>query len=218
MTSIADLVQQRRSAKAFDPARRLSEEQVRQLETVLRYAPSSTNAQPWHVVVAGTEEGKRRIADTMAGSHAYNASKVMNASHVMVLCARQTLPDSYLEHLLDQEQADGRLANAEARSNQHRTRSHFINLHRFDRRDLQHWTDKQVYLALGFLLLGAAAMGVDACPIEGFDQGAVDAALGLRDKGVSSTVLVALGARSDADFNAALPKSRLPADEVISRI
>jgi len=73
-------------------------------------------------------------------------------------------------------------------------------------------------LALGFLLLGAAAMGVDACPIEGFDQGAVDEALGLREQGLSSTVIVALGFRAADDFNAKLPKSRLPVEQVITRL
>ena len=63
-----------------------------------------------------------------------------------------------------------------------------------------------------------AALGVDACPIEGFDQGAVDAALGLREQGLSSTVIVALGFRAKDDFNAKLPKSRLPASEVITTL
>ena len=39
----------------------------------------------------------------------------------------------------------------------------------------------------------------------------MDAEFGLADKGLHSVVLVALGRSSAADFNAALPKSRLPA-------
>ena len=65
-------------------------------------------------------------------------------------------------------------------------------------------------------LLGAAALGVDATPMEGFDAVALDAELGLRERGFTSVVLVALGHRSEKDFNAALPKSRLPAEQVIS--
>jgi nitroreductase/dihydropteridine reductase len=75
-----------------------------------------------------------------------------------------------------------------------------------------------VYLALGTLLLGVATMGIDACPIEGFDNALLDEALGLREQGLSSTVVVALGYRSDADVNASLPKSRFSASQVISRI
>ena len=38
---------------------------------------------------------------------------------------------------------------------------------------------------------------------------ALDAALGLRDKGLRSVVMVALGYSGEDDFNARLPKSRL---------
>lgn len=216
--NIADLVQTRRTTKAFDPARKLTADQVAQIETLLRFAPSSTNAQPWHFVIASTEEGKARLADTFAGAHGFNEPKIRNASHVVVLCARQALTDDHLAQVLAQEQADGRFADDAARAGQHAGRAHFVNLHRFERRDAQHWADKQVYIALGFLLLGAAALGVDACPIEGFDQGAVDAALGLREKGLSSAVVVALGFSAASDFNARLPKSRLPLNEVMTRI
>lgn len=216
--NLPDLLQTRYTTKAFDPTRKLSAEQAAQIEALLRMSPSSTNAQPWHFVIASTETGKGQIADTMAGGHAYNEPKVRNASHVVVLCSRQAVTDDYLASVLEQEQADGRFATPEAREGQHKGRSHFVNLHRFERRDAQHWADKQTYLALGFLLLGAATLGIDACPIEGFDQGAVDAALGLREKGLSSAVIVALGFRSEGDFNAKLPKSRLPADRVITRI
>jgi len=215
---IADIAQTRYTTKAFDPSRKLSADQAQQIETLLRFAPSSTNAQPWHFVIASSDEGKARLADTFAGGHAYNEPKVRNASHVVVLCTRQAISEEHLQTVLAQEQRDGRFANEEARTGQHKGRSHFVNLHRFERRDAQHWADKQAYIALGFLLLGAATLGVDACPIEGFDQGAVDAALGLRERGLSSAVVVALGFRSDADFNAKLPKSRLPADQVITRI
>lgn len=217
-TNLTDLVQTRYTTKAFDPSRQLSTEQVRHVESLLRFSPSSTNAQPWHFVIASSTEGKARIADTMAAGHAYNEAKVRNASHVVVLCTRQAITDEHLGRVLAQEQADGRFATPEASAGQHSGRSHFVNLHRFERRDAQHWADKQAYLALGFLLLGVAAMGVDACPIEGFDQGSVDAALGLREQGLSSTVIVALGFRAEDDFNAKLPKSRLPANEVITTL
>ncbi len=217
-SNLSDLLQTRYTTKAFDPSRRLSPEQVSQIEALLRLSPSSTNAQPWHFVIASSQAGKDRIADTMAAGHAYNEAKVRNASQVVVLCTRQALTDEHLERVLAQEQADGRFATPEARAGQHKGRSFFVNLHRFERRDAQHWADKQTYLALGFLLLGAAAMGVDACPIEGFDQGAVDEALGLREQGLSSTVIVALGFRAADDFNAKLPKSRLPVEQVITRL
>ena len=73
-------------------------------------------------------------------------------------------------------------------------------------------------MALGTLLLGAATLEIDACPIEGFDAKLLNDALGLREKGLSAVVLVALGYRSAEDFNASLPKSRLPQSAVLTEI
>ena len=119
-----------------------------------------------------------------------------------------------LAALLAQEDKDGRFATPEARAGQNTARSFYVNLHRFDNKDVQHWMEKQVYLALGTLLLGAATLEIDATPIEGFDARILDEELGLRAKGLSSVVIACLGYRSSEDFNAKLPKSRL-AEEIV---
>ena len=212
---IADVVHQRKTTKAFELGQGLTPEQSAAVREILRMSPSSTNAQPWHFFIATTDAGKRRVAAGASGNFSYNEPKIMNAAEVIVLCARTALDESYLQQVLDQATQDGRLANEEARINQHNVRKGYVQKHGATG-NLLNWTARQVYIALGFLLLGAAEMGVDACPIEGFDDTAVDAELGLAAKGLKSVVLVALGHRSDADFNAALPKSRLAESLVIT--
>jgi len=214
--SLSDLARTRYTTKAFDPAGKVSDSDLQELITLLRYSPSSVNSQPWHFVVAGSTAAKTRIAKAGAqGPYAYNAPKIEHASHVIVLCARTGLPDAQLDAILDQEERDGRFQTPEARGNQRKTRQGFVDLHRYTQKDLQHWMEKQVYLALGTLLLGAATLGIDATPMEGFDAGALDEELNLREAGYTSVVLVGLGYRADSDFNAALPKSRLPAETVV---
>lgn len=205
----------RYTTKAFDPHKRIGSALVEQLQTLLRYAPSSTNSQPWHFVIAGSDEAKAKIARATTGPYSGNESKVLNASHVVVLCARTALDDAHLAHVLEQEEKDGRFRTAEAREMQQRGRGYYVNMHR-ELNDTQQWMEKQVYIALGTLLLGAAAMEIDATPIEGFDRTALDDALGLHERGLTSIVLAALGYHSDDDFNAALPKSRLPAEELFT--
>lgn len=213
---LIDLAKQRYTTKAFDPSRKVPQETVDALLEQLRHSPSSVNSQPWHFVVAATEEGKARIAKGAEGGFAYNVSKIVNASHVIVLCTRTDMPEEHLQALLAQEARDGRFPTAEAQAGQDNTRRGYVALHRFDQKDLQHWMEKQTYLALGTLLLGAASLGVDATPMEGFDFKKLDEELGLRAQGYSSLVLVALGYRADSDFNAGLPKSRLPAERVFT--
>lgn len=216
---IARIALSRHTCKAYDPSRKIPDAQIEQLKTLLRYAPSSVNSQPWHFVIAATDEAKQRIAKaTTQPPYSSNAPKILNASHVVVLCARTALDDAHLAKLLELEEGAGRLPTPEGKEMQHKGRSFYVNLHRFDIRDTQDWMEKQVYLALGTLLLGAATLGIDATPIEGFDPRVLNEELGLRARGLTSVVVAALGYRSDDDFNAKLPKARLPVETVISEI
>ncbi len=213
---IAKIATTRYTTKAFDPQKRIDDALIAQLQTLLRYAPSSVNSQPWHFVVAASDEAKTKIARATTGPYSGNEAKVLNASHVVVLCARTELDDAHLEQVLEQEEKDGRFKTAEAKEMQTRGRSFYVNMHRNELQDTQQWMEKQVYIALGSLLFGAAALEIDATPIEGFDRATLDDVLGLPDRGLSSVVLAALGYRSSEDFNAVLPKSRLPADAIFT--
>lgn len=214
---IAGISLSRHTCKAYDPSRKILPGQIEQLRTLLHNAPSSVNSQPWHFIMAASDEGKARIAKaTQHPIYAANGPKILNASHVVVFCARTTMDEAHINAVTEQEDHDGRLPSPEAKAAQFKGRSFYVNLHRYDLKDTQHWMEKQVYLALGTLLLGAATLGIDATPIEGFDPRILNDELGLRDKGLTSVVLAVLGYHSGEDFNATLPKSRLPVGAVIS--
>lgn len=217
--NLSDAVHARHTVKAFESGRTLPQEQIETLLTVLHQTPSSVNSQPWHFVVASTPEGRARIAKATAGAYAYNEPKVLNASHVIALCMHSDLDNAHLNAVLDQEARDGRFVAEGGREAQDKSRRSYVDLHRYELRDVPQWMEKQVYIALGGLLLGAAALGIDATPMEGFDVRALDHALGLRERGLTGVVLVSLGYRSEQnDFNAKLPKSRLSRDQVFTFI
>ena len=77
------------------------------------------------------------------------------------------------------------------------------------------WTARQSYLALGLLLTVAADMGIDACPMEGFDPSAYDEILDLPRQGLAATVICALGYRSPDDKYAALAKVRFDESDLV---
>ena len=76
------------------------------------------------------------------------------------------------------------------------------------------WARSQVYIALGNLLTSAALLGIDACPMEGFDRAQYDDILGLKAKGLASAVIATLGYRSATDKYAAAPKVRFPKEQL----
>ena len=215
---IARIALSRHACKAYDPTRKIPAEQIEQLITLLRYSPSSVNSQPWHFIVASSDVAKQRLAKATQGSYANNEPKILKASHVIVLCARTSIDDTHLAALLQQEAQDGRFPTPDGKEMQNRGRNFYVGLHRTEAKDTQHWMEKQVYLALGTLLLGAATLEIDATPIEGFDPKIVDEEFDLPAKGLKCVVLAALGYRGAEDFNAKLPKSRLPIEMVVSRL
>ena len=208
----------RYSTKEFDVSKQISEADMESIKSLLQLSPSSTNVQPWHFVLATTEEGKARVAKAANGFYSFNESKVTNASAVVVFASKTEITEEYLQHVTDKEDEDGRFAEEEFKHANHAGRKIFVDMHKYDYKDLSHWTEKQVYLNLGSFLLGVASLGIDAIPMEGLDMKMLDEEFGLREKGFTSCVVVSLGYRSESDFNAALPKSRLDLAEIIEEV
>jgi nitroreductase/dihydropteridine reductase len=214
--NLSEIAKKRYSTKVFDPARKITAEEFEQIKDLLRYSPSSVNSQPWHFYIADTPEARARMSKGTQGVFSFNEAKVLDASHVILFCVKTNLEDDYLTRLIEQEDLDGRYADASSKDTMHQKRTGYANLHRKELNDARHWMEKQVYLNMGTLLLGAGALGMDAVPMEGVDTAALDEEFGLREKGLSALALVSLGYRAESDFNAALPKSRLPEEDVIT--
>ena len=212
---ITEIVLKRHTCKDYDETKKIPAQQVEALLTVLRNSPSSVNSQPWHFIAVTTDEGKMKIAPAFTEA---NQPKIKHAGLTVIFCRRNVIDSAYTAHLLDQEEKDGRFTIPGACDAQEKGRGHFVALNSHSEVQQQRWMEKQVYISLGFFLLSAAAMGLDATPIEGVDMAGLDQILNLHGQGFSSVVAAVAGYRNSRDFNAALPKSRLAATEVITRM
>jgi len=177
----------------FDGSKTIPEETLQQLLGFLRSTPSSVNVQPNHFFVLGTEAGKRRLADNLGERFQDNAEKVMKASHVVILTTRTDVPEEHIEAVFAQEREDGRFPDPAKQELWESMTRDFLNIRNSTYMDLDHWMEKQTYMALGMTMMAAAELGVDATPLEGFDRATVDEAFGLRGTGYTTTVLLALG-------------------------
>ncbi|MFI3285518.1 MAG: oxygen-insensitive NAD(P)H nitroreductase [Rikenellaceae bacterium] len=212
---IIEIIKKRYSTKEFDPTREITSETMESIKELLRYPPSSTNIQPWHFIIAQSEEAKVRIAKATQDIFVFNERKVLDASAVVIFCSKVAADEFYLDHLSAVEEQDGRFATKELKEQNHAGRALFASMHKYDLKDQQHWLDKQLYLNLGCFLLGVAALGLDALPMEGCELTVLNREFGLVEKGFTASFLVALGYHTQSDFNAALSKSRLPLDEIV---
>jgi nitroreductase len=83
---------------------------------------------------------------------------------------------------------------------------------------LTQWTAKQAYITLGTLIAAASELQIDSCPMEGFDKSKFDELLGLKEKGLTSAVLAAVGYRSDEDKTQFYKKTRKPLNEIFETV
>lgn len=215
--NLIEVTQTRYATKKFDSSRRISEADFEQIKALLRFSPSSVNSQPWHFVIADHLEAKQRFTVATQGVYSANESKILDASHVILFCAKTEMTNDYLAHLLENEDQDGRFPQPESKEMVKKVRGFYADLHRNQSsQNTQDWMEKQVYLNMGTVLLGAGVLGIDAVPIEGVDIDVLNETLDLNKNGYSAVAMVALGYRHEEDFNAALPKSRLPEREIFT--
>jgi nitroreductase/dihydropteridine reductase len=164
-------------------------------------------------VVAASPMARARVGKAVQNGFELNEAKIQTAS-VIVFCSRMNLSAEHMDDVAGHEHSDGRFPNAETDGRWRELVKGGLAAHEFGFQDLPHWIEKQTYLALGIALMAAAALHVDALPMEGFRHDILDEELDLNERGYTSTVLLALGRQSEDDYirrTPNLPPARGPA-------
>lgn len=204
----------RYATKRFNPAKKIADRDWQVLEQSLILAPSSFGLQPWHLVTV-SDLGLRQALREQS----WNQPQVVEASHFIVLAAKTSIDQSYVDAFIKRAAAVRNVSEASLDGYRGMINGFLSTLAAPGAAPgaVESWCTNQLYIALGMLLTSAAMLGVDACPLEGIDRAAYDSALGLPAQGVSAKVAVALGYRADDDALASLSKVRLPSENVFSR-
>lgn len=201
----------RYATKVFDPARKISAATWSALEDILVLAPSSFGLQPWRFLVVRDDAIRAKLRP-----HSWGQSQVTDASHFVVFTARTEITASDIAHLIDRiAEVRGQPATA---LEPYRQMMEGGLLNEARKPHLHDWSSRQAYIAMGQLMTGAAVLGIDTCPMEGFEPAKYDEILGTRKDGYACIAAVALGYRSSGDKYASLPKVRYPKSEVIKTV
>jgi len=216
MSAITDeqLLQQlnwRYATKQFDPQRKISAANWATLEAALRLTASSGGLQPWKFIVVTDPAVRARLTPASYGQPQINA-----ASHLVVFAAKNNFSEADVDaHLKNVAQVQGVPIEALAP-----LRGMLVGgiVKAQDEAGRNAWARNQTYIALGNLLNSAALLGIDACPMEGFDRGQYDEILGLKAQGLAASVIATLGYRLATDKFAAAPKVRFPAEQLFIHV
>jgi nitroreductase len=205
---IISALEKRYAVKTFDPSKKVSDKDLRAILESGRLSPSSFGIEPWKFVVVTNSELRKKMR--AAG---YGQMKITDASHVIAVAYR-TDADALVTELV------GRTALAHGK-----TIEELDGLRKMvggsvagkQGDALESWLKAQTYIPLGIMILTAALLGIDSCPMEGFDPGQIDAILKLNEKNLRSATMFAVGYRGD-DAHAALPKVRRSYDDAVITI
>ncbi len=210
MSDIISQLKWRYATKKFDPTFKLSQEQLNTLTEAARLSPSSFGLQPWGFVVVSDPEVRKKLS-----AAAWGQPQVTESSHLFVMCRstemNQTKVDAYVASIVEE-----RGVSIESLSGNSEMMSGFVAGK--SKEELAVWMSRQVYIALGVLLTTCAVEKIDACPMEGFDNAQFDEILGLKEKGLTSLAICAVGKRAADDAYAKEAKVRFPKEKVITTV
>lgn len=159
---LKNVIQQRRSTKAFLPNRSISKDNLLEILRSGTLAPSGFNLQPWRFIVIQAAENKEKLY-----SCAFEQEQIKQASVILICCGdRQVFMPEYVESVLKLGKESGSMSEQHARF----LRQTIPTFHKFHPsfESIEAWTNRQVMIAVTHMMLVAKSLGIDSCIMEGF--------------------------------------------------
>ncbi len=197
----------RHACKLFDENKKISDEEIHYILEAGRKSPSSFGMEAWKFLVITNEELKAKLRP-----ECWNQVQITSCSHLVVVLAgiknakiQSGVPQKrFTRREMTQEKLDFYLDLYAGHLKQ--TLSSDENIYA--------WTARQTYIAAGNMMTAAAMIGIDSCPIEGFDKEKVETVLGLDVSKYQVAMLLPFGYR----VNEQSTQLRLPFEEVVEFI
>jgi nitroreductase len=219
MNGILEPIFQRRAVKVFEPVE-IPEGMREQIFNAARHAPSSFNSQPYRFYWVGTAKRKTAVAKLCMGQMpAETASALVVA--VADIGSLSTTSQCQLEWMRSRSEfSEEKIRDYERTAKIGRilfmpgpfgifaaikwVMFWLLNLWKvmgmppLSRQDLFKWATKSTSLACENLMIAAEALGINTCPMEGFDGRRLAKYLGLSARCHEIVMVIAVGKKSPA--------------------
>ena len=208
---ILETMNARYAVKKFDASKKIESNLWNTITESMRLSPSSYGLQPWKFLVIENPEIRKTLQ-----TQSWNQTQVTEASHFVVLTYKVKMDETHIKKFVEST-AEIRNVPAETlKGYQDMMIGDLVNGPRAQ--VISTWAQKQCYIAMGQMMLAAATLGVDSCPMEGLDPAAYDKILNLESTGFATVAAVAFGYRHSDDKYQFAKKSRFPSNQVIQKI
>ncbi|AZA49426.1 NAD(P)H-dependent oxidoreductase [Chryseobacterium carnipullorum] len=190
---------------------KLDEALVNEIIEAARLAPTSAGLQPFHIVKISNPEIKKQIQPI-----AFGQPQIIESSHLLVFTSWDKITDEQIDSVYNYTNNERGVSNTATADTVAGLKQLFLT---FTEEEQYHHTAKQAHIGMGVAIVAAAQLGVDATPMEGFNKEGLDEFLKLREKGLRSVTLLALGRRkTDEDWLFPLKKVRQPIEQFVTEI
>jgi nitroreductase len=206
--ALLDDLSWRYAAKAYDPAKKVKNEDLQKILEAARLAPTSSGLQQFRVLVVTNQAIKEKLS-----AHALNPEVMRDCSHVLVFAAWDRYTAERIDTIYNRTTEERGLPRGRFSSYTDKIKDLYLN--QTAEENFIH-TARQTYIAFAMAMAQAAELRIDSTPAEGFDNALVDEVLDLHAKGLKSVTLLYLGYRdAEKDWLATMKKVRNPLDEFV---
>ncbi len=175
----------RYATKRFDSSKKVSEENKNKILEAIRMAPTSFGFQPFQAHIIENTDIREELKKAARGQ-----IQLTDASFVLVFSARSDM-ENKIDEYIELVKADfpEKVEYLLKKKDVFKTQSV---------EEKVAWTAKQAYIALGFGLAACAELGIDSCPMEGFNKDEFKKILKLSDN-LYPQAIFAVGYRLDSE-------------------
>jgi len=207
MATVLDALQWRYATKRMN-GEPVEQKMIDQILEAARLAPSSMGLQPVVVFDITNQELKKQIQPV-----ANNQSQITDCSHLLVFTAWDNYTAERIEKRCRQTVAERSLPEHAMDD----YKNHLLQMAASRPAEINFaHTARQAYIAFGAAIIAAAELKIDATPMEGFDNAALDKLLELNKYGLKSVTLLPVGYRdAKNDWLVNLKKVRAPKEEFV---
>ena len=182
-----EILKFRHACKIFDESKKIGAGEFDFILEAGRLSPSSTGLEQWDFLVVQNKELREKIKAV-----SWNQVQITSCSHLVVILAKikeVKVGSSYIDKMIARR-ADKNIEAIAARQK-------FFLLSNFKNDDelTFQWSHEQCMIAATNMMNAAASLGIDSCPMEGFDRHALNEILGLDESEQRVAIVVPFGYR-----------------------
>ncbi len=178
----------RHACKIFDETKKITDEDINYILEVARKSPSSFGMEAWKFLVITNDELREKLKP-----FCWNQPQITTCSHLVVVLAgidtlrveRGVVRSQLSRRNMPQDKLDSFIELYA---------SHLKDTLSSDEKTYQ-WSARQTYIASANMMNAAATIGIDSCPIEGFEKDNVEKVLELDTSKYQVAMILPFGYR-----------------------